>query len=52
MQELYQGQAGEADIKWQAQYGGVVRLKGPFGVRNLTPSLDILADSPIHRKTS
>ncbi|OAX35971.1 cytochrome P450 [Rhizopogon vinicolor AM-OR11-026] len=29
--ELYQGQAAEADFKWQAQYGDVVRFKGLFG---------------------
>ncbi|OAX35974.1 cytochrome P450 [Rhizopogon vinicolor AM-OR11-026] len=28
--ELYQGQAAEADFKWQAQYGNIVRFKGPF----------------------
>ncbi|KAJ8592655.1 cytochrome P450 [Rhizopogon salebrosus TDB-379] len=31
MKELYQGQAAEADFKWQAQYGNVVRFKGLFG---------------------
>jgi hypothetical protein len=34
MKELYQGQAAEADFKWQAQYGGVVRFKALCGVRN------------------
>ncbi|OAX37782.1 cytochrome P450 [Rhizopogon vinicolor AM-OR11-026] len=29
--ELFKGQAGEADFQWQAQYGDVVRFKGPFG---------------------
>ncbi|KAJ8594234.1 cytochrome P450 [Rhizopogon salebrosus TDB-379] len=29
--ELYQGQVGDADFKWQAQYGNVVRFKGTFG---------------------
>ncbi|OAX39518.1 cytochrome P450, partial [Rhizopogon vinicolor AM-OR11-026] len=29
--ELYQGQAGEADLKWQAQYGNVVRFKSALG---------------------
>ncbi|OAX35978.1 cytochrome P450 [Rhizopogon vinicolor AM-OR11-026] len=29
-QELYQGLAAEADFKWQAQYGNVIRFKGPF----------------------
>ncbi|OAX37779.1 cytochrome P450 [Rhizopogon vinicolor AM-OR11-026] len=29
--ELYQGQAAEADFKWQAQYGNVIRFKAPFG---------------------
>ncbi|KAG1737832.1 cytochrome P450 [Suillus paluster] len=31
MKELYQGQATEADFKWQAQYGNIIRLKGSFG---------------------
>ncbi|KAJ8584424.1 cytochrome P450 [Rhizopogon salebrosus TDB-379] len=31
MKELYQGQAAEADFKWQAQYGNVVRFKALFG---------------------
>jgi len=34
LKELYQGQAAEADFKWQAQYGDVIRFKGPFGVRD------------------
>jgi hypothetical protein len=34
LKELYQGQAAEADFKWQAQYGNVVRFKGLFGVCN------------------
>ncbi|RDB25056.1 Leukotriene-B4 omega-hydroxylase 3 [Hypsizygus marmoreus] len=29
--EYFQSQAGEADFKWQAEYGDVVRLKAPFG---------------------
>ncbi|OAX38351.1 cytochrome P450 [Rhizopogon vinicolor AM-OR11-026] len=29
--ELYQGQAAEADFKWQAQYGNVVRFKSTLG---------------------
>lgn len=31
LKELYQGQAAEADFKWQAQYGNIVRFKGSFG---------------------
>ncbi|KIK40787.1 hypothetical protein CY34DRAFT_763985 [Suillus luteus UH-Slu-Lm8-n1] len=31
LKELFQGQAAEADFKWQAQYGNVVRFKGSFG---------------------
>ncbi|KAG2153139.1 cytochrome P450 [Suillus clintonianus] len=31
LKELYQGQAAEADFKWQAQYGNIVRFKGCFG---------------------
>jgi hypothetical protein len=34
MKELYQGQAAEADFKWQAQYGNVIRFKALFGVCN------------------
>src|SRR5882757_3955763 len=49
--ELYQGQAAEADFKWQAQYGDVVRFKGPFSVCSVrTCSIYILCDSLIHRK--
>ncbi|KAH7922165.1 cytochrome P450 [Leucogyrophana mollusca] len=29
--ELYQGQAGEADFKWQKLYGNVIRYKGALG---------------------
>jgi hypothetical protein len=32
--KLFKGQVGEADFEWQAQYGDVVRFKGPFGVCN------------------
>lgn len=35
LKELYQGQAAEADFKWQAQYGNVVRFKGSFGNNQL-----------------
>ncbi|KAG1856005.1 cytochrome P450 [Suillus subalutaceus] len=31
LKELYQGQAAEADFKWQAQFGNIVRFKGSFG---------------------
>ncbi|KAJ8585147.1 cytochrome P450 [Rhizopogon salebrosus TDB-379] len=31
LKELYQGQAAEADFKWQAQYGNIVRFRGSFG---------------------
>lgn len=31
LKELFQGQATEADFKWQAQYGNIVRFKGSFG---------------------
>jgi hypothetical protein len=30
--EVFQGQAGEADFRWQKEFGGVVRIKAPFGV--------------------
>ena len=30
--ELFQEQSGETDFKWQEQYGGIVRVKAPFGV--------------------
>ncbi|KAI0629559.1 cytochrome P450 [Trametes polyzona] len=29
--ELFQEQAGETDFKWQEEYGGIVRVKAPFG---------------------
>ncbi|KAI6046270.1 cytochrome P450 [Pisolithus marmoratus] len=29
--ELYQGQAGEADFRWQRLYGNVIRMKGILG---------------------
>jgi len=32
MKEVYQGEAAEVDFRWQAQYGDVVRFKGPFSV--------------------
>ncbi|KAG1824688.1 cytochrome P450 [Suillus subaureus] len=35
LKELYQGQAAEADFKWQAQFGNIVRFKGPFGENQL-----------------
>jgi len=28
-----QSEAGEMDFLWREQFGGIVRLKGPFGVR-------------------
>ncbi|KAG1878934.1 cytochrome P450 [Suillus subluteus] len=31
LKELYQGQAADADFKWQGQYGNIVRFKGSFG---------------------
>ncbi|OJA08989.1 hypothetical protein AZE42_09936 [Rhizopogon vesiculosus] len=37
-QELYQGQAVEADLKWQAQYGNIVRFKGLFSENQLMVS--------------
>ncbi|KAI5995261.1 cytochrome P450 [Pisolithus orientalis] len=33
--ELYQGQAGEADFRWQRLYGDVIRVKGILGVSML-----------------
>ncbi|KDQ18788.1 hypothetical protein BOTBODRAFT_52044 [Botryobasidium botryosum FD-172 SS1] len=30
--EFFQGQSGHADLKWAKEFGGVVRIKGPFGV--------------------
>lgn len=30
--ELHQKQAGEADFRYQDEFGGVARIKGPFGV--------------------
>jgi hypothetical protein len=34
VKKLYQGQAAEADFKWQVQYGNVIRFQGVFGVCN------------------
>ncbi|EGO00621.1 hypothetical protein SERLA73DRAFT_178475 [Serpula lacrymans var. lacrymans S7.3] len=31
LRELYQGQAGEADFKWQRQFGDLVRIKSAIG---------------------
>ncbi|EGO00587.1 hypothetical protein SERLA73DRAFT_86782, partial [Serpula lacrymans var. lacrymans S7.3] len=31
--ELYQGQAAEADFKWQTRYGGIVHIKSAVGFR-------------------
>jgi cytochrome P450 len=36
--EFFQGQAGEADFKWQARFGHVLRLKGIFGTQRLLVS--------------
>jgi len=29
-----QSEAGELDFLWREQFGGIMRLKGPFGVRS------------------
>ncbi|KAK0220055.1 cytochrome P450 [Armillaria fumosa] len=31
LRQFYQGQAGEADFKWQASYGHILRIKGILG---------------------
>lgn len=31
--EIFQSQVGAADFKYQKEYGDIVRIKGPFGVR-------------------
>jgi len=41
LKELYQGQAAEADFKWQAKYGNVIRFKSVFGVCNNISTCDI-----------
>jgi len=33
MRQVYQSEVGEVDFQWLEQFGGVMRLKGPFGVR-------------------
>lgn len=33
MRQLFQSEVGEMDFQWQEQYGGIMRIKGPFGVR-------------------
>ncbi|KAG1795501.1 uncharacterized protein BJ212DRAFT_1248719, partial [Suillus subaureus] len=35
LKELYQGQAVEADFKWQTQFRNIVRFKGSFGIYQL-----------------
>ena len=32
MRQLFQSEVGEMDFQWQEQYGGIMRIKGPFGV--------------------
>ena len=49
--ELYQGQAAEADFKWQAQYGNIIRFKGLFGVCHEIRTLQHTpSDWLVHRK--
>ncbi|PCH35645.1 cytochrome P450 [Wolfiporia cocos MD-104 SS10] len=31
LSQLFQDQAGEADFKWQSQFGGIARIKAPLG---------------------
>ncbi|KAG1836307.1 cytochrome P450 [Suillus subluteus] len=38
LKELHQDQAADADFKWQAQYGNIVRFKGSFGEDQLMVS--------------
>ncbi|KAF9462391.1 cytochrome P450 [Collybia nuda] len=38
LREFFQGQAAEADFKWQSEYGDIVRFKGPFGEDRLLVS--------------
>ena len=33
MRQLFQSEVGEMGFQWQEQYGGIMRIKGPFGVR-------------------
>lgn len=35
--ELFQSQVGDADFKYQKEYGDVVKIKGAFGVSLLPP---------------
>lgn len=39
LSELHQGQAAVADFEWQTVYGGIARIKAPFGVRCICPSI-------------
>ena len=32
MAEFFQTESGYVDLKWQKEFGGIVRMKGPFGV--------------------
>ncbi|KZT01474.1 cytochrome P450 [Laetiporus sulphureus 93-53] len=31
LDDIHRNQAGEADFRWQEQYGGIARIKAPFG---------------------
>ena len=33
IRQPYQSEVGETDFRWQKQFGGIMRLKGPSGVR-------------------
>lgn len=39
--QLFQSDVGVMDFQWQEEFGGITRLKGPFGVR-FQPCLTIL----------
>jgi len=39
LRQFFQCQAGEADFKWQEEFGGIVRIKAPFGVRPILEAL-------------
>ena len=39
LRQFFQCQAGEADFKWQEEFGGIVRIRAPFGVRPILEAL-------------
>jgi len=34
VRQVYQSKIGGVDLQWLEQFGGIMRLEGPFGVRS------------------